>query len=106
MNKRCNHHVSQALFQNIPLNRRRMRIVGHIFNNQELALFVDKVGLTPLQALQAATINAADYLQLTDLGRLEEGARADIVLLEKNPLEPSPESLQYQYQQASLQPVG
>ncbi len=55
--------------------------------HQELALFVDQVGLTPLQALQAATVNAADYLRLTDLGRLEEGARADIVLLEKNPLE-------------------
>ena len=55
--------------------------------HQELALFVDLVGLTPLQALQAATVNAADYLRLTDLGRLEEGARADIVLLEKNPLE-------------------
>ena len=54
--------------------------------HQEMALFVDQVGMTPLQALQTATVNAADYLQRTDLGRLEVGTQADIVLLEKNPL--------------------
>jgi imidazolonepropionase-like amidohydrolase len=51
-----------------------------------MALFVDQIGMTPLQALQTATVNAADYLQRTDLGRLEVGTQADIVLLEKNPL--------------------
>jgi imidazolonepropionase-like amidohydrolase len=51
-----------------------------------MALLVDQVGMTPLQALQTATVNAADYLQRTDLGRIEAGTQADIVLLEKNPL--------------------
>ena len=54
--------------------------------HQEMALLVDQVGMTPLQALQTATVNAADYLQRTDLGRIEAGTQADIVLLEKNPL--------------------
>ena len=55
--------------------------------HQELAMFVEHAGLTPLQALRTATLNAADYLRLTDLGRLEVGARADIVILDANPLE-------------------
>ncbi len=55
--------------------------------HQELAMFVERAGMTPLQALRTATLNAADYLRLTDLGRLEVGARADIVILDANPLE-------------------
>ena len=50
-------------------------------------MFVERAGMTPLQALRTATLNAADYLRLTDLGRLEVGARADIVILDANPLE-------------------
>lgn len=45
-------------------------------------------GMTPLQALQAATINAATLLKReTDLGALREGYFADIVAVEGNPLE-------------------
>jgi imidazolonepropionase-like amidohydrolase len=55
--------------------------------HEELALLVD-AGLSPLQALQAATVNAATFLGLgTDLGTVEPGKLADLVLLDANPLE-------------------
>lgn len=63
----------------------------HIFPgfslHQELALFV-KAGLTPLQALQTATLNPAKFLnRLSDLGTVERGKLADLVLLDADPLE-------------------
>jgi hypothetical protein len=55
--------------------------------HDELELLV-AAGLTPLQALQAATINPARFLNATDsLGTVEAGKLADLVLLEANPLE-------------------
>ncbi|HKP36818.1 MAG TPA: amidohydrolase family protein [Pyrinomonadaceae bacterium] len=55
--------------------------------HDELELFV-KAGLTPMEALQTATRNPAIYLGLTDtLGTAEQGKKADLVLLEANPLE-------------------
>ena len=44
-------------------------------------------GLTPLKALQAATSNAAELLRLADIGTIEEGKAADLVLWERNPLD-------------------
>jgi imidazolonepropionase-like amidohydrolase len=45
-------------------------------------------GLTPLQALQTATLNPAEYLGLSNLhGTVERGKAADLVLLDANPLE-------------------
>lgn len=55
--------------------------------HDELELLVE-AGLTPLQALQTATINPARFLDRTnELGTIEEGKLADLVLLEANPLE-------------------
>lgn len=52
----------------------------------ELALLVDR-GLTPLAALQAATLNPAKMSQATDsLGTVAAGKLADLVLLDANPL--------------------
>lgn len=52
----------------------------------ELALLVDS-GLTPMQALQAATINAATATDRSkDLGSIEVGKLADLVLLNADPL--------------------
>ena len=54
--------------------------------HDELELLVES-GLTPMQALQAATRNAADFSgQLDVLGTVEEGKIADLVLLDANPL--------------------
>ena len=45
-------------------------------------------GMTPYEALQCATINGARYLGLDhDLGTLEKGKLADLVVLDRNPLE-------------------
>lgn len=55
---------------------------------RELALLVDKAGFTPMEALQAATRDAAGFLGLGDaLGTVEEGKQADLVLLAANPLD-------------------
>ena len=54
--------------------------------HEELAL-LDEAGLTPMEALQAATINPAKFLGITDsLGTIEKGKIADLVLLDANPL--------------------
>jgi hypothetical protein len=45
-------------------------------------------GMTPMQALQCATINGAYYLGLDkDLGSLEPGKLADLVVMDQNPLD-------------------
>ncbi len=44
-------------------------------------------GLTPLQVLQATTLNAAEYLNRMDrAGTVDEGKDADLVLLDANPV--------------------
>ncbi|WP_096394390.1 amidohydrolase family protein [Halorubrum trapanicum] len=53
---------------------------------QELAHMVD-YGLSPERALEAATVNAADLLGLDDVGRVEEGYQADLVVLNADPTE-------------------
>jgi imidazolonepropionase len=46
-----------------------------------LALAVRHCGLTPAEAIAAATVNAAAVLGLADRGRIEPGLRADLILL-------------------------
>lgn len=53
----------------------------------EMQLFV-KAGMTPYDAFQSATINAAQHANMEDLlGSLEPGKYADIVVFEEHPLE-------------------
>jgi imidazolonepropionase-like amidohydrolase len=53
--------------------------------HNELELLVAS-GLTNFEALQAGTVNAAEFLDL-DIGVIEVGLQADLVLLDANPLE-------------------
>jgi imidazolonepropionase-like amidohydrolase len=54
--------------------------------HDELALLV-QAGFTPMQALQSATRDAAEYLgQLDAMGTIEKGKTADLILLEADPL--------------------
>lgn len=61
-------------------------VYPHGLNAHEFAVMV-KLGLTPLQAIQAATVNAADLLGWSGkVGTLEPGAWADIVAVEGDPV--------------------
>jgi imidazolonepropionase-like amidohydrolase len=46
-----------------------------------------QAGLTPMQAIVAATGNAARFLGAKDLGTLEPGRWADLVVLDRDPLQ-------------------
>lgn len=55
--------------------------------HDELDLLV-QAGLNPAQAIEAATLNPARYMKQEKLwGSIEKGKRADVVLLNRNPLE-------------------
>ena len=56
------------------------------FEHWEMELMKDS-GLTPMQILTAATKNSAEFLGAKDLGTLESGKWADMIVLSKNPLQ-------------------
>jgi imidazolonepropionase-like amidohydrolase len=61
-------------------------VYPHGLNAREFAVMV-KLGMTPLQTIQAATVNAADLLGWPGkVGTLEPGAWADIVAVDGDPL--------------------
>lgn len=62
-------------------------VYPHGENPRQFSRMVE-FGMTPLQALQAATINSAELLgQQENLGSIREGKLADIVAVPGNPLE-------------------
>ena len=61
-------------------------IFPHGENKKQFKYMVEW-GMTPLQAIQAATINTAELFGVSDIGRIEEGYVADIVGTNGNPLD-------------------
>lgn len=56
-------------------------------DNGKQFYYMVKYGMTPMQAIQAATINAADLLGLKDkLGSIKVGKLADIIAVDADPL--------------------
>ena len=63
----------------------------------ELWMFVQG-GMTPLEAIRSATLSGAEYIGLDhDVGSLQVGKLADLIVMEKNPLENSRNSESIRY---------
>ncbi|MCG8413007.1 MAG: amidohydrolase family protein [Pseudomonadales bacterium] len=54
--------------------------------HRELEIYV-RLGVPPMEAIVAATGNAAKHLGLNDRGRIAPGYRADLLILNSNPLD-------------------
>ncbi|PYV52740.1 MAG: Xaa-Pro dipeptidase [Acidobacteria bacterium] len=62
-------------------------VYPHGLNAHELAVYVS-LGMSPLQAIQTATINDADLLGWSDkIGTLQPGKWADIIAVDRDPLQ-------------------
>jgi imidazolonepropionase-like amidohydrolase len=59
--------------------------IPHGKNAKELIALVDR-GMTPLQAIRAATTVAAELIDVDDRGRLEAGLYADVIAVPGDPL--------------------
>ena len=59
--------------------------IPHGRNAKELIALVDR-GMTPLQAIRAATTVAAELIDVDDRGRLEPGLLADVIAVPGDPL--------------------
>src|SRR6185369_11400345 len=63
-------------------------VYPHGLNAHELDVYVNQFGMTPLAAIQAGTINAADLMGWSDrVGALEPGKWADIIAVKGDPLQ-------------------
>lgn len=52
---------------------------------KELEVFVDKLGLTPLEAITCGTKNASQAMRRDDLGVIAEGNIADLIIISEDP---------------------
>ncbi len=59
---------------------------GRHSTHDELQVLVEDVGLSPLEALRAATLNAAEHMGDAQSGTVEPGQRAELLLLRGDPL--------------------
>lgn len=63
-------------------------VYPHGLNAHELNVYVQDYGMTPLAALQSATLNAADLMGWTDrVGSLDPGKWADVIAVKGDPLQ-------------------
>ena len=62
-------------------------VYPHGLNAHEVEVYVRDLGMTPLAAIQSATLNGADLMGWTDrTGSLDPGKWADIIAVDGNPL--------------------
>jgi imidazolonepropionase-like amidohydrolase len=61
-------------------------VFPHGHNAREFAVLVER-GMTPLQAIQSATLATADLFGVDDRGRIAAGQLADLIAVRGNPLE-------------------
>ncbi|MFC2165376.1 amidohydrolase family protein [Acidobacteriota bacterium] len=55
--------------------------------HEELQHFVEKIGMTPMEAIESATRLPSEFMGMDDsLGTLEAGKTADLIVLDENPL--------------------
>jgi len=82
--------VSRLSDANVPIIAGTDAPIGFITPGAELheeLFLLNKAGLTPMQALRAATYEPAVFLGIEeDVGTISPGRRADLVLLSDNPL--------------------
>lgn len=63
-------------------------VYPHGLNAHELDVYVNQYGMSPLAALQTATLNAADLMRWTDrVGSLDAGKWADVIAVQGDPLQ-------------------
>jgi imidazolonepropionase-like amidohydrolase len=76
-----------AIDQNVPIAYGTdAGVYAHGDNGKQFSTFVTH-GMSPIDAIRTATINAAELLDTTDRGQLVSGLRADIIAVSGNPLE-------------------
>jgi imidazolonepropionase-like amidohydrolase len=58
----------------------------HGDNAKELAVYTDVIGIAPLEVIKWATANGAEMMQRSDIGRIEPGKLADLLVIDGDPL--------------------
>ena len=61
-------------------------VIPHGHNLNELLYLID-IGMTPMEAIESATIKAAEFIGKDDVGSIGIGKCADIIFIEDNPLD-------------------
>ena len=61
-------------------------LIAHGRNAYEIATMVDR-GMTPAQALRAATLVPAELVRVKNLGEIKTGMHADLIAVDENPLD-------------------
>ena len=83
---RANHRRAIAAGVKVALGT-DAAVYPHGLNAHEVQVYVREYGMTPLQAIQSATLNGADLMGWTDrAGALEPGKWADVIAVQGDPL--------------------